>query len=258
MSSYITNLSQTTGAGILFVACILCAAVAAMSDEDGYLRPTFLGLAAICAVLSVAFYYVAGKYKADCVLSGSGTCSVSMCGQGFWSAVNISRAAMFGGSCNTSTSLQCYGAALTCGINACDLGPYSSVKFKGNTNARWIYSSPTSATSADSLKWVFSNASISACNVSYAVTIEAASKNSTDATVFKIRWNGSLLNVAGTKIDTYNVRIPNVSFVPGYNILELGTQNLSGAGAGVIFDVVDANNNPILLSGASTTMTNKF
>ena len=49
------------------------------------------------------------------------------------------------------------------------------------------------------------------------------------------------------------VRIPNVSFIPGYNIIEVDIQNNIKSG-GVIFDVIDANNNPIILSGAGTTM----
>ena len=254
MSSYITSLSQTTGAGALLVACILCAAVASMSDEDGNLRPIFFGFAAICAVLSVAFYYVAGKYKADCVLSGSGTCSASLCGRGYWSAVNVSKAAMYGGTCNMSTSLPCYGASLTCGMNACDLGPYDmspwkATYFTGNKNARWVYSSPGSASSADTKKWGFYNASISSSNASYAVTIEAI----VDDSVRGIVWNGNQINLATFSKNDSWVLVPNVSFVPGYNILEVYAQNKAGA-CGVLFSVTDANNNPILLSGPSTTM----
>ena len=202
--------------------------------------------------MSAAFYYVAGKYKADCVLSGSGTCSVSMCGQGYWSVVNINTPAMYGGNCNTSVSIPCYGAALTCGVNACDLGSYDIVSwanYKGNKNARWVYSTPTALTNADLYKWSFFNASISACNVSYAVTIEAIA----DDGINGISWNGSVMNPAGSTTDMYTVRYSNVSFVPGYNVLEVVAQNKSGAG-GVIFDVVGSLNTPILLSGPSTTM----
>ena len=126
---------------------------------------------------------------------------------------------------------------------------YGWANYKGHKNARWIYSSPTSASLADFNKWAFYNASISACNVPYAVTIEALA----DDGVNKIVWNGSVLKLSSAIIDGYTVRLPNVSFIPGYNSIEVDTQNKGGAG-GVIFDVVDANNNPVILSGAATTM----
>ena len=47
MSSYITGMSQTTGTGILFIACIVCAAVPTMSNEHGMPRTIFAGLTAI-------------------------------------------------------------------------------------------------------------------------------------------------------------------------------------------------------------------
>ena len=258
MSSYSTNLSQTTGTRISVLICVVSAALYVMSEEDSTARLFFALLAVICAVLAAAFYYIAGKYKADCVLSGSGTCSASLCGQGYWSAVNISKIAMFGGNCNASASVPCYGATLTCGMNACDIGAYDMYgsnlvyrrsNYGGNNKARWVNSSPISASSVPDLKiWAFYNASISACNVSYAVTIEALTHD-----LNKIIWNGSVLNLSTATTDTLMVRIPNVSFIPGYNIIEVDIQNNIKSG-GVICDVIDANNNPIILSGAGTTM----
>ena len=149
MSSYITVVSETIGTGILFIACIVCVAVPAMSNEHGMPRMNFAGLAA------------------------------------------ISKAAMNFGDCNMSLSIPCYSAALMCGINACYLGPYSLIKFKENMKASWVYCLPTSTTSAEDLEWGFYSASISSCNVSYAVTIDAAKRNNIDATVFGIKWNGN-------------------------------------------------------------------
>ena len=101
--------------------------------------------------------------------------------------VNISKAAMYSSNYNTSTFIPCYGAALTCGMNACDLGPYNMSPWK-----------------ADYFKG--NNASISACNVAYAVTIQAI----VDDGVNRVVWNGNQINVSTFLMILSWVLIPNV------------------------------------------------
>ena len=264
MNSFLTSYpillsyTQSTGTIVFAVVGFLFMMLFLLSSEDSSLKTACIMLAVISFCLAGAYYYIAGKYKADCILSGSGTCSVT-CGPGVWSNSFISTSAMFGGSCNTSYQVPCHGATLTCGINACDLGPYDmapwtswSQSWYGHKSARWIYSTPKSTGAmADKFKWAFYNASINASSASFAVNIDAVVDDAFDS----IKWNSSLINISSfVSANNPNfVHIPNLSFVPSYNIIELDVHNTAGA-AGLIFSVTDSNNNPVMLSSSATTM----
>ena len=257
MSSFLYSFSQQTGTAIYGVGALLFGVAYMMSDEYSPFKIVFAVAAIIFAFVAILYYFLSVQYKKDCVLSASGVCSASLCGLGYWSAVNVSTPQMFGGNCNTSTALQCHGPTLTCGVNACVLGVYNmspwtswTSNWKGSKNAKWIYSASNSAKSADSKNWSFYNASISACNVSYAVTIEAMADDMIDSII----WNGSVINPVTFKTDSNTVHIPNVSFIPSFNIIQVSCHNNTGSG-GVIYSVNDSNNNDLMISSAASTMT---
>ena len=235
------NLGKPEIAGPVILVVGLCSFIGSIIykfvnglEWDGIVIPLVIGI-----ILTIyGAIYMTGK-PSDCVLSGSGTCSTS-CGQGLYSGYN----------------------SITCGSPAVELGPYSmapwtSWKFAGNSNAKWVWINASGATgSSDMSYYSFLNASRSTLPTDVTVTLDVI----VDDTLDDIFWNGSSLK---SSAKSNIVHIPNLSFTNinnntnnGYNTLDIRMHNTGGP-AGLIYSVIDSKTNvPYLISSSSTTFKN--
>lgn len=257
------NLGKPEIAGPVILVVGLCSFIGSIIykfvnglEWDGIVIPLVIGI-----ILTIyGAIYMTGK-PSDCVLSGSGTCSTS-CGQGLYSGYTIKENAAYGGkNCDLTQKVPCYNS-ITCGSPAVELGPYSmapwtSWKFAGNSNAKWVWINASGATgSSDMSYYSFLNASRSTLPTDVTVTLDVI----VDDTLDDIFWNGSSLK---SSAKSNIVHIPNLSFTNinnntnnGYNTLDIRMHNTGGP-AGLIYSVIDSKTNvPYLISSSSTTFKN--
>ena len=215
--------------------------------------------AVLCFIATILYYFLGTIYVRDCKLSASGTCSTT-CGAGESSSYRVDEIALFGGTCDLKRKVPCYNRT-TCGINASELGPWDmtpwtsfTTNYQGSRDAKWIYTTPSASTTADSLQWSFRNASLSDSKIDIKVNLDLV----LDGTCLAVLWNGSSIKPATL---TNPFRWSNLNFTGktnnstnGYNTLEIQTVNEDGGGAGLLYSVTDSvTSTPYMISSSGTT-----